>query len=75
MGFYHPKYGVYFLMLFQALLRFQIVLQYGCVWMSGHIYVIEIIDKWAWLAHSPQMYCFSPLLHCSVDVLGDGVSC
>ena len=62
-------------MLFQALLEFYIVLQYGCGWMGGPIYVIGMIDRWAWLAHGPQMCCFLPLLHCSVAVLGNSVSC
>ena len=22
----------------------------------------RMIDRWVWLAHAPQMYCFSPLL-------------
>ena len=24
-------------------------------------------DRWAWLAHAPQMYCFLPLLHCIIE--------
>ena len=52
-----------------------LTLQYGCVWMGGPIHVIGMTDRWVWLAHGPQMCCFSPLLHCSVDVLGDSVSC
>ena len=26
--------------------------------MGGPIYVIRMIDRWAWLAHGRQMYCF-----------------
>ena len=26
--------------------------------VGGPIYVIGMIDRWAWLAHSPQMCCF-----------------
>ena len=37
--------------------------------VGGPIYVIGMIDRWAWLAHGPQMCCFLPLLHCSVAVL------
>ena len=43
--------------------------------MGGPIYVIEMTDRWAWLAHGPQMCCFLPLLHCSVTVLGNSVLC
>ena len=43
--------------------------------VSGPIYVIGMIDRWAWLAHGPQMCCFLPVLHCSVAVMGDSVSC
>ena len=75
MVFYHPKYVLYLLMLFQALLRFQIVSKYGCVWMGGPIYVNWMTDRWAWLAHGPQMCCFLPVLHCSGVVLGDSMSC
>ena len=43
--------------------------------VGGPIYVIGMIDRWAWLAHGPQMCCYLPLLHCSVAVMGDSVSC
>ena len=43
--------------------------------VGGPIYVIGMIDRWAWLAHGPQMCCFLPLLHCSLAVLGDSVLC
>jgi len=35
--------------------------------VGGPIYVIGMIGRWAWLAHWPQMCCFLPLLHCSVE--------
>ena len=37
-----------------------------------------MIDRWAWPAHGPQMYCFLPFsmfLRYSVYVLGDIVLC
>ena len=43
--------------------------------VGGPIYVIGMIDRWAWLAHGPQMCCFLPLLHCSVTVLYYSVLC
>ena len=44
-------------------------------YVGGPIYVIGMIDRWAWLAHGPQMCCFLPLLHCSVVVLYYSVLC
>ena len=44
-------------------------------YVGGPIYVIGMIDRWAWLAHGPQMCCFLPLLHCSVAVLYYSVLC
>ena len=43
--------------------------------VGGPIYVIGMIDRWAWLAHGPQMCCFLPVLHCSVVVLYYSMSC
>ena len=37
--------------------------------------VLGMIDRWAWLAHGPQMCCFLPLLHCNVDVLHYSMLC
>ena len=43
--------------------------------VGGPIYVIGMTDRWAWLAHGPQMCCFLTLLHCSVAVLYYSMSC
>ena len=43
--------------------------------VGGPIYVIGMIDRWAGPAYGPQMCCFLPLFHCSVDVLYYSVLC